>query len=286
MKALTVGHDHTNDYSGELNGTYFLYDGHGNYGASGYGEPDWPIRSRVWLISAFGHTIQTYKRLDTLAGGTPVPNATVDLQEIFSDVPLSSISVSLTTGSPSCDYSEGFFADHMDMNFNGGGKYSYLCFKRASASTTKFVVNVSAVVSEPTEEAICPNEWQSVKGNIREGTTSRKKVTLCYQTASSGDRLLVDVAVAQGRRGQNAFCLDGYVALTSDLTSISDGVGEMTILCGRYEPWTSEVISRAEFSASDDVKNRLPKEFGWTTLLADDKRDIAAEKVIKKRSSV
>ena len=25
----------------------------GSYGASGYGEPDWPIRARVWHISSF-----------------------------------------------------------------------------------------------------------------------------------------------------------------------------------------------------------------------------------------
>ena len=129
----------------ELNGTFFLYDGHGVV-ASGYGEPDWPIRSRVWLISAFGHTIQTYKRLDTLAGGIPVPNPTIDVQEIFSDVPLSSIALSLTSGSPLCDYTLGFFADHYDINFGMGGKYSYLCYQRATATTTHFVVNVTAVM--------------------------------------------------------------------------------------------------------------------------------------------
>lgn len=263
-----------------------MYDGHGNYGASGYGEPDWPIRSRVWLISAFGHTIQTYKRLDTLAGGIPVPNATIDVQEIFSDVPLASIAVSLTTGSPSCDYSSGFFADHMDINFNAGGKYSYLCFKRATDSTTSFVVNVTAVVSEMTEASACPSDWHSVDENVREGTASNKKVTLCYQTATAGDQVLVDVAVAQGRNGQSASCLDGYKALTEDLTRISGGNGEMTLLCGRYEAWTSEVIARAEFSHSDDVKRRLPESFGWSTLLAMDKKDIAAERVSKKRSSV
>jgi hypothetical protein len=288
VKALTVGHDHTNDYSGELNGTFFLYDGHGNYGASGYGEPDWPIRSRVWLISAFGHTIQTYKRLDTLAGGIPVPNPTIDVQEIFSDVPLSSIALSLTSGSPLCDYTLGFFADHYDINFGMGGKYSYLCYQRATATTTHFVVNVTAVMITETLTS-CPGlvteGWHFVTGNIHEGVTNMKNISFCYQTASSGDRILVDIAVAQGRHGQQAQCLSSYEALTFDL-SLSNSNGEMTILCGRYEQWTKDVIARAEYSATEEVKRRLPNTFMFSTLLDENKKDIAAERMKGKRARV
>lgn len=84
VKALTVGHDHTNDWCSAtpVEGVTLCYDGHGNYGASGYGEPDWPIRARVWHVSHFGALIQTYKRLDTLAGGAfpPGNSSTIDLQ--------------------------------------------------------------------------------------------------------------------------------------------------------------------------------------------------------------
>ena len=50
VKAVTVGHDHTNDFctATPVEGSVTLcYDGHGSYGASGYGEEDWPIRARV-----------------------------------------------------------------------------------------------------------------------------------------------------------------------------------------------------------------------------------------------
>lgn len=59
VKAVTVGHDHTNDFctSTPIEGSVTLcYDGHGSYGASGYGEPDWPIRARVYVNPARART--------------------------------------------------------------------------------------------------------------------------------------------------------------------------------------------------------------------------------------
>jgi hypothetical protein len=56
VKAVTCGHDHSNEWcSAEpVDGIYLCYDGHMGYGASGYGRPDFPIRSRVFFASRFG----------------------------------------------------------------------------------------------------------------------------------------------------------------------------------------------------------------------------------------
>jgi hypothetical protein len=169
-----------------------------------------------------------------------------------------------------------------------GGKYSYLCYQRATATTTHFVVNVTAVMITETLTS-CPGlvteGWHFVTGNIHEGVTNMKNISFCYQTASSGDRILVDIAVAQGRHGQQAQCLSSYEALTFDL-SLSNSNGEMTILCGRYEQWTKDVIARAEYSATEEVKRRLPNTFMFSTLLDENKKDIAAERMKGKRARV
>ncbi|PSS36385.1 Inactive purple acid phosphatase [Actinidia chinensis var. chinensis] len=70
VKAVFIGHDHTNDFCGNLNGIWFCYGG--GFGYHGYGRAGWPRRARVievelgkgekaWTGVA---TIKTWKRLD------------------------------------------------------------------------------------------------------------------------------------------------------------------------------------------------------------------------------
>ncbi|ONK79439.1 uncharacterized protein A4U43_C01F6380 [Asparagus officinalis] len=70
VKAVFLGHDHLNDFCGEIDGIWFCYGG--GFGYHGYGRAHWPRRARVisaslrrgkrnWLgIEA----IRTWKRLD------------------------------------------------------------------------------------------------------------------------------------------------------------------------------------------------------------------------------
>lgn len=65
VKAITVGHDHCNDYCGNYHGIELCYGGHTGYG--GYnceGLPNHYQRSRIIEISDFGNTIRSYKVLD------------------------------------------------------------------------------------------------------------------------------------------------------------------------------------------------------------------------------
>ncbi|CAM8917817.1 unnamed protein product [Rhodiola kirilowii] len=45
IKAVFMGHDHTNDFCGKLNGIWFCYGGGSGY--HGYGKAGWPRRARV-----------------------------------------------------------------------------------------------------------------------------------------------------------------------------------------------------------------------------------------------
>lgn len=70
VKAVFYGHDHLNDFCGEIDGIWLCYGG--GFGYHGYGRPSWPRRARVisaslkrgkneWLgVEA----IRTWKRLD------------------------------------------------------------------------------------------------------------------------------------------------------------------------------------------------------------------------------
>lgn len=70
VKAVFLGHDHTNDFCGNLDGIWFCYGGGSGY--HGYGKLDWPRRARVILakLSKKENTwmglerLSTWKRLD------------------------------------------------------------------------------------------------------------------------------------------------------------------------------------------------------------------------------
>ncbi|KDO61952.1 hypothetical protein CISIN_1g0153621mg [Citrus sinensis] len=70
IKAVFVGHDHTNDFCGNLNGIWFCYGG--GIGYHGYGKAGWPRRARIILAEAGKgengwmevEMIKTWKRLD------------------------------------------------------------------------------------------------------------------------------------------------------------------------------------------------------------------------------
>ncbi|XP_068642653.1 probable inactive purple acid phosphatase 28 [Aristolochia californica] len=70
VKAVFLGHDHKNDFCGELKGIWFCYGG--GFGYHGYGKVGWHRRSRVILAELEkGETswlgvgkIKTWKRLD------------------------------------------------------------------------------------------------------------------------------------------------------------------------------------------------------------------------------
>ena len=263
------------DYCGEFEGIHYCYDGHGSYGSSGYGEPDWPIRARVWHISAMGATIQTYKRLDPLAGGVPEPSQTIDLQTIYSSAPVSRLAVSLTDGSPACP--AGFAADHDDLNFGAGGRWAYLCVERATAASGgRFVSDVRAVVGG----GECPAGFAAAGGNVKEGTAAAAAVRICFKTAGPGEagRVATDVRVEQGRGGAAPRCADGAEAATGDLSA---GVGEQSIVCVTWAARTAEVEARGAYPAS----TRLPADAAFSTALAADKSDIAAAKGPVRRRS-
>uniref|UniRef100_A0A0A9EZJ1 Calcineurin-like phosphoesterase domain-containing protein n=1 Tax=Arundo donax TaxID=35708 RepID=A0A0A9EZJ1_ARUDO len=70
VKAVFLGHDHLNDFCGNLNGIWFCYGG--GFGYHAYGRPHWPRRARIiysklkkgqksWMEV---ESIQTWKLLD------------------------------------------------------------------------------------------------------------------------------------------------------------------------------------------------------------------------------
>ncbi|KAL2970791.1 hypothetical protein AAZX31_15G158800 [Glycine max] len=69
VKAVFIGHDHTNDFCGNLDGIWFCYGG--GFGYHGYGKAEWPRRARIILAEKNGkkswmnvQRIMTWKRLD------------------------------------------------------------------------------------------------------------------------------------------------------------------------------------------------------------------------------
>ncbi|CAN0901313.1 Probable inactive purple acid phosphatase 28 [Linum grandiflorum] len=70
VKAVFMGHDHTNDFCGTLSGIWFCYGG--GFGYHGYGKAGWPRRARIILAElekdeqSWGgvERIRTWKRLD------------------------------------------------------------------------------------------------------------------------------------------------------------------------------------------------------------------------------
>ncbi|XP_050218708.1 probable inactive purple acid phosphatase 28 [Mercurialis annua] len=70
VKAVFMGHDHKNDFCGNLNGIWFCYGG--GFGYHGYGKAGWSRRARV-IVAELGkganswmgvERIRTWKRLD------------------------------------------------------------------------------------------------------------------------------------------------------------------------------------------------------------------------------
>lgn len=70
VKAVLMGHDHTNDFCGNLDGIWFCYGG--GFGYHGYGRTGWSRRGRV-IVAELGKgkkswtgvdRIRTWKRLD------------------------------------------------------------------------------------------------------------------------------------------------------------------------------------------------------------------------------
>ncbi|TYK28572.1 putative inactive purple acid phosphatase 28 [Cucumis melo var. makuwa] len=70
VKAVFIGHDHTNDFCGNLDGIWFCYGG--GFGYHGYGRPGWSRRGRI-IVAELGKDkkswmgvkrIRTWKRVD------------------------------------------------------------------------------------------------------------------------------------------------------------------------------------------------------------------------------
>ncbi|CAI9766433.1 unnamed protein product [Fraxinus pennsylvanica] len=70
VKAVFIGHDHKNDFCGNLDGIWFCYGG--GFGYHGYGVAGWPRRARI-ILAELGkgekswngvEKIKTWKRLD------------------------------------------------------------------------------------------------------------------------------------------------------------------------------------------------------------------------------
>ncbi|KAL5769148.1 hypothetical protein ACOSQ2_015931 [Xanthoceras sorbifolium] len=70
VKAVFIGHDHTNDFCGNIDGIWLCYGG--GFGYHGYGRAGWPRRARV-ILAELGNeenawtgvkTIKSWKRLD------------------------------------------------------------------------------------------------------------------------------------------------------------------------------------------------------------------------------
>ncbi|XP_027368370.1 probable inactive purple acid phosphatase 28 isoform X1 [Abrus precatorius] len=70
VKSVFIGHDHTNDFCGNLDGIWFCYGG--GFGYHGYGKAGWPRRARIILAELQKgkgswldvQRIMTWKRLD------------------------------------------------------------------------------------------------------------------------------------------------------------------------------------------------------------------------------
>ena len=260
VKAVTVGHDHTNDWcsSEPVEGVYLCYDGHAGYGASGYGRPDYPIRARIFRASRFGGVIESYKHLDTLCGGcadgaTPI----LDLQLIYGDgAPLADVAVSLSAGTaPSCP--PGYRAVHTDLNKGAGGSYSYLCLLHSDGKSQNVVQSVG-VAEAPVGGAqpACEDGWTRVPANLKEGSSASVVQNLCLFLAPGGPgtEVVVNVAVAQGA---GAACAEGMHAVTGD---ISAGVGLPEKLCVKSVEWSVAMAERAAAGAG----GRGAGQAGWS----------------------
>ena len=222
-----------------------------------------------------GATISSRKRHDPLAGGTSEPSGgAIDLQTIWSSAPVSRLALSLTQGSPACP--AGFAADHDDLNAGAGGQYAYLCVERATAASAgAFVVDVTAIVGAAPLE--CPAGFSAAGGDFKQGSAASPAAIICFKTSTAGKRVATDVSVVQSRGGAEPRCLAGYERASDDL---SGGAGERSVLCVRWEARTAEVEARGAFEAS----RRVPKSAAFSTLLAADKSDAAAERLVAKRA--
>ncbi|KAK6944585.1 hypothetical protein RJ641_025687 [Dillenia turbinata] len=65
VKAVLMGHDHENDFCGNLDGIWFCYGG--GFGYHAYGMEGWPRIVRIIMERGFGEEyerIKTWKRID------------------------------------------------------------------------------------------------------------------------------------------------------------------------------------------------------------------------------
>lgn len=259
VKAVTVGHDHTNDWcsSSPVEGVHLCYDGHTGYGSSGYGRADFPIRARVFHASRFGSLIQTYKHLDPLCGGCAAGAQPItDLQTIHSSgLPLADVAVSITSGSPACP--AGYTVVNTDLNKGAGGSYTYLCLQAASNEEGAVVTQVGVAQGKEGAQPICEEGWTQIPGNLKQGTAAAVSQNLCLfkEPYAKGLPLVVGLEVAQGA---GAKCAPGYEAASDD---ISAGVGLPEILCTKYTLGSAEVAARVRVGAG----GRLPASFVFSS---------------------
>jgi hypothetical protein len=241
----------------------------------------------VWHISSFGALIQTYKRLDELAGGAfnSSDSPIIDLQTVwsagnalqsrrttahvvrsragrcafgaFAGIPLSAVATSQTTGTPSCP--AGFSTVDVDMNRGAGGTYSYLCYELATSPTSPLLRNVTVAIAK--NSAVCEEGWAEIAGNIKAGTKSLFDMRVCVlmvATPSKGDTVVTNLFVAQG----GAACPAGYVATTPD---ISGGVGDKEVICVEFATVGETPLH------STGALPRLPRNARWTATRPVDK---------------
>ena len=162
-------------------------------------DDDWPSHA-----SHFGSLIQTWKHLDDLAGGAPLPNGSsiIDQQVIYgSGVPLVGVASSQTAGNPSCP--PGYAPVDTDLSKDAGGTYSYLCIERATSTTggLPLVLNVSAAVGSGAVAPACPQGWAQQPANLKAGTAAHGAVNLCVLAApaAQGASVATGLVVARAR---------------------------------------------------------------------------------------
>lgn len=213
----------------------------------------------MWHASSNGALIQTYKRLDTLAGGAFPPGQTpvIDLQTIVGEgFPLSNVASSQTSGNPACP--SGYSVIDKDINKGAGGSYSYICFERATTNTGPLLRNVTVAIAASNPQ--CAPGWTLLPGNLKEGTQSPVVIQLCALVGvpAADSPVVTGLTVAQG----GTACPDNYVETTGD---ISGGVGQPEVLCALFTGMSSSLPSTGSLP-------RLPREFRWSTERPADKR--------------
>jgi hypothetical protein len=205
--------------------------------------------------------IETYKHLDPLAGGCcNSSDVLIDLQTIFSSLPLANASSSQTSGTPDCP--PGYIALGNDLNKDAGGTYSYICVLRALSFTpgTAFLANVTVAIGTDADPPACPDSWIQIPGNLKEGTASSDVMNLCVFTSTTATNIILDLQIAQGN-SYPAACPPGYVVATPNLSGGVGFGGEN--ICALYGALDS-AIKRLNASPAF-LPRHLPAIQGWST---------------------